>query len=281
MKDLQITLGDGRALAYTQIGDPSGKPVMFFHGAPMSRFHLSYLEDQFREQRVRVISPDRPGYGRSSPLPGRLLLDWPVDVEVLANELGIDRFVVAGHSSGGPYAAACAAMLPGRVSAMVALAGVTDMGWNGAWSGFSEMESHLMRMADEPSAVAWCVEMFSEDGSGFHSKSDFEFAEPDNALFAEKQAGAAIASTVEEAFRQGVAGYAQDAFVQGRPWSFDASTISVPAWILHGEVDRAVPQAHSRHTAELIAGSTLRLLPGHGHMTILAELPTAAATLCR
>jgi pimeloyl-ACP methyl ester carboxylesterase len=164
---------------------------------------------------------------------------------------------------------------------MVSLAGVTDMGWSGAWAGFSEMESHVMRMADESSAVAWCVEMFGEDGSGFHSKSDFEFAEPDNALFADKQAGQSIAATVEEAFRQGVAGYAQDAFVQGRPWSFDAGTISLPAWILHGEVDRAVPRAHSSHTAELIPGSVLRLLPGHGHMTILAELPSAAATFRR
>ena len=34
MIDDRITLEDGRTLAYKQIGDPSGTPVMQFHGAP-------------------------------------------------------------------------------------------------------------------------------------------------------------------------------------------------------------------------------------------------------
>ena len=139
MKDAQITLGDGRMLAYTDIGDADWFPLLFFHGAPITRLHLAYLEEQFLAQQIRVISPDRPGYGRSSPLPGRSLADWPADVQALANALAIDRFVVAGHSSGGPYAVACAASLPERVLAMVVLAGVTDMGWGGAWAGFSDM----------------------------------------------------------------------------------------------------------------------------------------------
>jgi pimeloyl-ACP methyl ester carboxylesterase len=281
MRDLQITLGDGRVLAYTAIGDPAGTPLLFFHGAPITRLHLAYLEEQFLSWRIRVVSPDRPGYGRSSPLPGRSLSDWPADVEVLATALDIDHFMVAGHSSGGPYAVACAVMLPKRVSAVIALAGVTDMAWEGAWAGFSDMESCLMRMSDEAAAIAWCTENFGPDGSGFHTASDFEFAEPDNALFTDERTGSAIESAVAEAFRQGVAGYAQDAFVQGRPWKFDAGVIGVPARIVHGELDTAVPLAHSHHTAQLIAGSTLHILPGHGHMTILSELPALAATLWR
>ncbi|NGO51844.1 alpha/beta fold hydrolase [Allomesorhizobium camelthorni] len=281
MQDAQITLGDGRTLAYTDIGDAAGSPVLFFHGAPLSRLHLAYLEEQFLAQGIRVLSPDRPGYGKSSPLPGRRLADWPADVEALANALAIDRFMVAGHSSGGPYAVACAALLPGRVSALIALAGVTDMGWGGAWAGFSEMESHVMRMPDEAAAIAWCAEKFGADGSGFHSASDFEFAEPDNALFADDLAGPAIGAAAAEAFRQGVAGYAQDAFVQGRAWTFDVGAIASPAHIVHGGIDAAVPLAHSRHTAQLVAGSSLRVLPGHGHMTILSELPTMASELSR
>ena len=281
MRDSRINLTDGRDLAYTDIGDAAWTTVLFFHGAPITRLHLAYLEEQFLAQQVRVISPDRPGYGRSSPLPGRSLADWPADVEALANALSIDRFIVAGHSSGGPYAVACAALLPERVSALIALAGVTDMGWDGAWAGFSSMESHLMRMTDEKAAIAWCTDKFGADGSGFHAASDFEFAQPDNDLFADQHAGPAIASAVTEAFRQGVAGYAQDAFVQGRPWSFDVNSIALPAYIVHGELDAAVPLAHSRHTAQLVAGSTLRVLPGHGHMTTLSELPTLAAALSR
>ncbi len=281
MRDAQITLSDGRELAYTDIGDSAWTPVLFFHGAPITRLHLAYLEEQFLAQQIRVVSPDRPGYGRSSPLPGRSITDWPADVEALANALAIDRIIVAGHSSGGPYALVCAALLPERVSAAVVLAGVTNMGWRGAWAGFSDMEAQLMRMTDEAAAIAWCSEKFGADGSGFHTASDFEFSEPDNALFADERAGAAIAAAVAEAFRQGVVGYAQDAFVQGRPWTFDVDAIAAQAYIIHGDLDTAVSLAHSRHTAQLVAGSTLRVLTGHGHMTILSELPTMAAAISR
>jgi pimeloyl-ACP methyl ester carboxylesterase len=77
MKDSQVMLGGGRELAYTEIGRPGGPCVFFFHGAPMSRLHLVGMEEQFAAQGLRVVSPDRPGYGRSSPQPGRCLADWP------------------------------------------------------------------------------------------------------------------------------------------------------------------------------------------------------------
>lgn len=281
MRDSKLTLSGGRQLAYTEMGDSGWPTVMFFHGAPMARLHLAYLEELFLAHKVRVVSPDRPGYGRSSPLRGRSLTDWPADIEALADALGIDRFIVAGHSSGGPYAVVSAALLPQRVSAAVVLAGVTDMGWSGAWEGFSEVESKLMRMTDEDAAIAWCIEQFGTDGSRFSSASDFEFAEPDNALFADENAGPAISLTVAEAFRQGVVGYAQDAFVQGSPWTFDVNAISAAVNIIHGELDAAVPLAHSRHSAQIIPGSVLRVLPGHGHMTTLSELPTMALALSR
>jgi pimeloyl-ACP methyl ester carboxylesterase len=64
---------------------------------------------------VRLITADRPGYGRSDPQPGRGILSWTADVEALAGSLGIQEFSVMGHSSGGPYALACADAMPDRV----------------------------------------------------------------------------------------------------------------------------------------------------------------------
>jgi pimeloyl-ACP methyl ester carboxylesterase len=48
-----------------------------------------------------VVAIDRPGFGRSTYQRRRRLLDWPADVAALADELGIERFAVAGYSSGG------------------------------------------------------------------------------------------------------------------------------------------------------------------------------------
>jgi pimeloyl-ACP methyl ester carboxylesterase len=106
-----------------------------------------------------------------------------------------------------------------------------------------------------------------------------EDAAIDALLIADDKAGPALTSAVKEAFRQGVAGYAQDAFIQGRPWPFDPGTISMPIHVVHGELDTLIPLAHSRHTSERIPGSALIVLPGHGHMTTVSELPTLASAL--
>lgn len=279
MIDSRITLPDGRQLAYTDIGEPEWPCILFCHGAPITRLHLAYLEAEFRARHLRVVSPDRPGYGRSSPYPGRSMRDWASDVEVLADVLRIDRFVAAGHSSGGPYAVACTAQLPDRVSGAIVLGGVTDMSWPDAWDGYSPMEAGIMRLADEAAAVSWCTERFGADGRDFEAASDFSFPEPDLALFADDHAGPLLGAAVAEAFRQGVAGYAQDVVIQGRPWPFDPAGITVPVHVIHGQLDTALPIAHSRHTAELISGSVLRVLDGHGHMTAVSELPIIASRL--
>jgi pimeloyl-ACP methyl ester carboxylesterase len=209
------------------------------------------------------------------------MADWASDVAALADALGVERFLVAGHSSGGPYAVACASLLQDRVLGAIVLGGVTDMAWPGAWEGYVESERQLMRLPDEEAVIAWCVGRFGVDGSGFNEASDFEFSEPDNALFADEQAGPALTSTVTEAFRQGVAGYAQDVFVQGRPWPFEPDRIVAPVHVVHGELDTLMPVAHSRHTSELIPGAALRVLPGHGHVTTVTELPAMASALAR
>src|SRR5262245_1279732 len=121
MKDSTISIRGGRELAYTDMGPANGPCVFFFHGAPMSRLHLVPLEPEFAARGLRVVSPDRPSYGRSSPQPGRSLRDWAGDVAALADALEIDRFHVAGHSSGGAYALVCAAELDERVTGGVVL----------------------------------------------------------------------------------------------------------------------------------------------------------------
>lgn len=155
------------------MGERDWPCLMFFGGAPTSRLRMAYLEDSFRAERIRVVCPDRPGYGGSSPRPGRSFTDWPGDVRALADALGLERFILAGHSSGGPYVVACLALLPERVSAGIIAGGVTDMGWPGAWEGYNDMESQLMRITGEEEAIAWCVERFGVDGKGFFAAARF------------------------------------------------------------------------------------------------------------
>jgi pimeloyl-ACP methyl ester carboxylesterase len=279
MRDEVLLLGAGGKLAFTDIGEPGWPCVLLFHGAPASRLRVAYLEEAFLAARVRVVSPDRPGYGRSSSRVGRSLTDWPADVEAIADSLGLRRCVVAGHSSGGPYAVACAAMLGSRVSACVTLGGVTDMGWPDAWDDYPAVEAALMRLQDEAAILAACVEHFGEHGEQFLAASGWEMPEPDRRLYEDERVAAMLSEARAEAFRQGVGGYAQDLAVQARPWPFRPHAIAAPTVVVHGEQDSLLPLAHSRHTAEIVPGSKLDVLPGHGHFTVLGELPRLVTEL--
>jgi pimeloyl-ACP methyl ester carboxylesterase len=251
---------------------------MYFHGAPTSRLDLVGLEEAFDSLDVTVVSPDRPGYGGSSPQPGRGLSDWPADVAELADHLGFNRFAVIGMSSGGPYAAVCAASLPDRLSGAGIVAGVTDMSWPSAWDGYYQSEATVMRLADESAATDWYVQHYGADGSRFFDETG-DLAPADAAMFEDQDTAAGFLATMTEAFRQGVGGLAQDITIQGRGWPFDPAAISVPVTVLHGEADTLVPIAHGRHTAEVIPTATLSTFPDHGHLSIMSEIPRLAAEL--
>src|SRR4051812_3992649 len=129
---------EGGTVSYSGVGAPDGAPIVYCHGAPGSRLDVVWLEDAFADAGVRVVSLDRPGMGGSSLSPGRTIGGWPDQVEAVADHLGIDRFAVMGLSSGGPYVVACAARCPDRVVAAAVVAGVTNMGWSGAFDDFPD-----------------------------------------------------------------------------------------------------------------------------------------------
>ena len=95
-EDQSILLPDGRRLGYAEYGALGGRPVLFFHGAPGSRHIHADMADVVTRRGIRLIAVERPGYGLSDPQPGRSMLDWPGDVAVLADTLGIAQFSIIG-----------------------------------------------------------------------------------------------------------------------------------------------------------------------------------------
>lgn len=124
MPDSAFTLPDGRTLAYAEYGDSDGIPVVFHHGTPGSRLLAALLDAEASEVGVRLIAPDRPGFGRSDPDSDRRISDWPRDVSALVDDLSVGQFGSIGFSGGGPFALACVQTCPqagslGLVSALV------------------------------------------------------------------------------------------------------------------------------------------------------------------
>ena len=240
---------------------------------------MSYFGPSFAERGVRVVTIDRPGYGRSAPHTGRRLADWPADVAAVADELGVARFAVTGMSAGGPYAVVCAVLLPDRVVNAGVLSGVGDFGWSGAWDGYAADQTELMRMGYLDRISAWVLEHYGPDGMGFLEGGLGELAPADYAVFENEALASALTASVGEAFAQGAIGYAQDVVVQTQPWPFDPAAVTTPIQVLHGDADTVVPLRYAQQTADVISTVRLQIRPGQGHISLLLEIPELAADL--
>ena len=122
--DGTIRLADGRVLGYREYGDLEGQPLLFFHGMPGSRVEARMGDSAARALGIRIIAPDRPGYGLSDFKRNRTSLDWPSDIVELSEAMGLDRFGVVGVSGGGAYVAACARQIPDRLNAAGIISGI-------------------------------------------------------------------------------------------------------------------------------------------------------------
>lgn len=111
-----LQLADGRRLAWREYGDPGGPPVVAVHGSPDSSAIWALFNDAATRCGLRVIAPDRPGFGGSTPLPGRSIVDWVDDLDALTEHLHLERYRLLAISGGSPYALATAWKHPDRVA---------------------------------------------------------------------------------------------------------------------------------------------------------------------
>ena len=104
-------------------GDPGGRPLLFWHalGAVVSGAWIGEAAEPLVERGFHVVAIDAPGFGESPVLPpDRYAVDSLAELMWrVADELGLERPVLAGHSWGGTIAVHAAADRPSSVAALV------------------------------------------------------------------------------------------------------------------------------------------------------------------
>ena len=154
-RDRVVTLRDGRRVGFAEWGPTDGRPVVLFHGMPGSRLSCPDEEETERAG-VRLITIDRPGYGVSSPHPGRTLLGWVSDYVEWAELVGLPPCPIVGWSGGGPYALACAVQRPECVTAVGLAASPAPLDEvPSEWDGLAAEVRDLIRLLrrDPPAAM--------------------------------------------------------------------------------------------------------------------------------
>ena len=218
-----VATPDGRTLAVEDAGDRGGRPVMVHVGTPGGRrlYGPRTLADAERRQ-LRLISYDRPGYGGSTPQPGRSMADCASDVRVICAALGIERVAMWGHSGGGPHVLACAALLPDLVPAVASLASpapydAEGLDWLAGFSPAAVEEVRLM-LADPAGARAY-----------FQRERDKLLAVPPAQAALDLQAYSPDADlalltdeavSMQQALAPGIEGSWDDCVAQMTPWGF-------------------------------------------------------------
>lgn len=272
-----VRLRDGRDVGYADWGEAGGTPVLHLHGTPGSRLTYDYTDAPARAMGVRVIAPDRPGIGLSSPKQGYTLEDVAADMAELADGLGLDRFAMLAWSGGGPYGLATAAALGDRVSAlaMVAPAGLLDT--RASRRGMSALDragwilSVFTPRIGAPmlgAAMRWSLRHPVNATKSFASKLPRMEMDLLAGLPPEVE-GPIIGSA--EAGRQGGRGIVDDYRAISQPWTFQPEEVRVPTQFWHGDKDKYVPLRVSEELAERVPNAELQLRPGSGHLIALSH----------
>ncbi|MBF0452682.1 MAG: alpha/beta hydrolase [Candidatus Magnetomorum sp.] len=269
-----LYLRDGRQLGFSDLGDPSGVPLFYFHGFPSSRLEAIAANNIAAELNVRLIAVDRPGIGLSDTKPQRTLLDWPDDVQELADALQIDQFSALGISGGGPYLMACAYKIPQRLISCGSVCGLGPLSASldlGGMSFVNRMGLTLSKkspwitsvlMAGISSLINLYPEMIIQLMAGNAPECD------KNAL-KDETFNTIMIKAAQESLRTGSAGLSQDLIIYGNEWGFDLSDIHIPVNVWHGEMDTTLPVCFGKQFEEKIPDCTATYYSNEGHISIV------------
>jgi pimeloyl-ACP methyl ester carboxylesterase len=126
---MEVRRGDGSVIAVEVAGEHDAAPVLFCHGLADSRLSACWFARAAAELGLRVIAPARPGTGGTDPRRLSRLADWVADAALVLDALRAGSAALLGISAGGPFAAACAAAIPGRVTSLTLVSPLGPPGW--------------------------------------------------------------------------------------------------------------------------------------------------------
>lgn len=269
-----LALSDGRTLAYDDVGDPDGWPVVYLHGTPDSRLARHPDDAVTAAAGVRLLAVDRPGAGDSSSHPGATLASLGEDLRQLLDAQSIDRAALLGWSSGGLFALASAAVLGERVTA-VGLVGtlppveayadpivraalgpsrrqVVDLAAEIAPAELAaELAPYLVPLPLTPElALDHVLEGAGEQGRA-------ELAEVPDAV-------AVLTRALAASVRSGLAGVQHDVALQFEP-GLDLELVRAPVRSFHGSDDGTSPPEVGAWLASHLPDCVLDLVPGGAH----------------
>ncbi len=275
LSEERLAPANGIELAYQEIGDPGGEPLLLIMGLATQMIAWDEgLCALLAERGFRVVRFDNRDIGRSTKIeaagvPGRtamlfgrrpapyLLRDMAADTTGLMDHLGIDSAHLVGASMGGMIAQTVAIEAPERARSLVSMMSSTGNRWLGipAWRAFGTLLTRPGKSRE--AAIEHTVRTFKTIGSPGYPMDEARFRELAGASYDRSHSRAGVARQLHAVTASGDRTAALE-------------RLRLPAAVLHGDSDPLIRPAAGRATARAIRDSRLRIFAGMGH-----DLPPA------
>ncbi|MDQ0648037.1 pimeloyl-ACP methyl ester carboxylesterase [Microbacterium natoriense] len=260
-----LAVADGREITWCEFGDPRGVPVLAAHGSPGSRYQLLPLDEAARAAGVRLIAPDRPGFGGTSPNPPNGFHTWDADAVALLDALGLKAVTVLGFSGGAGYALALASSAQTRVSRLVIVCGMIPGAPRSVLIGRIPIISVLYRVSRWLPALATAM---LEGRGPFRNTREANLAAwpaADRVVMADPRTKMLMAADAAASTAQGARAGIDDLRRYHRPLPEGLESIRQPVRLLHGAADGNVPIGVARWAVSRLPSASLQEIPAGGH----------------
>ncbi|KAJ8754756.1 hypothetical protein K2173_012145 [Erythroxylum novogranatense] len=282
----RMKLRDGRHLAYKEHGVPkdmANYKIVYIHAFDSCR-HDALVADHASSELVvelglYIVSFDRAGYGESDPHPKKTLKSIALDVEELADHLGLGpKFYVIGCSMGGEFTWTCLKYIPHRLAGVALLAPIINYWWPSFPANLSKEAFYQQLPADlwasrvahyAPWLTYWWNTQTWFPGSNVIAGVFDHFPPKDLEIISKL-----TENNVEHARQQGeYESIHQDLNIGFGTWEFDPLELKNPfpkneglVHLWHGTEDPLVPLQLQRYVAQQLSWIHYHELPGMGHM---------------
>jgi pimeloyl-ACP methyl ester carboxylesterase len=266
--DETLTHADGRRVGWAEWGDPHGHPVLFLHRNPGSRL-LDPDAIATSSTGARLITIDRPGYGRTDPVADPTRSVPAADLAAVVGHLDVHDVALIGWSGGGVFALEAAAALGSRVRSLSLVctpAPDDEIPW--VPDAFRGLTAEVQSNPEQ--ALASITEACSFYAEDPEAAVESDPGPADAEVRAQPGIADALRTMMREGARQGAVGMAADIVAASRDGPLPLEMLRAPVRLWYGDADWIGPD-HGRWYADRLKNAHLNVVPDAGHLLPLTH----------
>jgi pimeloyl-ACP methyl ester carboxylesterase len=272
IEDRSMVLADGRTVSWTVWGHPAGVPLLRLPGTPGSRWTVRADRTPWRDRGLRVLTTERPGYGRSSRLPGRHFSEHSDDLAAILDHEGVERAFVTGGSGAAPHILSFLSRHPDRVRAATVTAGAAPLREQDIGQMIElNQQGHRLARAGEVDKLRALLDakresLLADPLAGMRGAMDGAPAD-DLEIMSDPAWQAVFARSVTEALGGGSGGWLDECLALANDWpEIDLSAVAPSVTWWHTQSDRNAPIDAARALVDQLPNAHLTIWPEGGHL---------------